>query len=274
MRLRRAPCHGQRGHLLLERARVTARQQLQVGHGALEVEVRVVLPGEADAAERLDALLGAVRGRFERHGAGDARAEIARRLRLRLGVLAPDRRGVPRHRGALLHGHQHVGQRVLDRLELPDGPAELDAHLGVVRRRAQAPAGDAGALGRRQHQGQVTHLHVGHRDELIDGQHERVAGDLELPEGAGAVEGRQRRHRHRVAQLLAVEQPPRRAVLPLVERDEHQAGRREAEHRAEGAAEATSHHHLPSPPRTVAGRSGSAPSATAAVTVPSARPGR
>ncbi len=64
--------------------------------------------------------------------------------------LAPRRGGVPGHRGALLHRHQHVGQRVLDRLELADGPAELDPDLGVLRCRLQTPARDPRALGRRQ----------------------------------------------------------------------------------------------------------------------------
>ena len=51
---------------------VASDDKLPVGHGPLEVEVRVVLPGEADAAEDLDALLGAVGGRIERDGTGDA----------------------------------------------------------------------------------------------------------------------------------------------------------------------------------------------------------
>ena len=116
--------------------------------------------------EELDALLGAVRRRPERHGAGDARAQVA--VAGRVGsptvVLAPGGRGVPGHRGGLLDRDQHVGQRVLDRLELADGPAELDAHLGVLRRSVQAPAGDACALGRGQRQRQAAHVVVGHHD--------------------------------------------------------------------------------------------------------------
>ena len=68
---------GQGGHLVLERADVAAGEQLQVGHGPLQVEVGIVLPGEADAPEQLDALLGAVRGRPQGHGAGDACAQVA-----------------------------------------------------------------------------------------------------------------------------------------------------------------------------------------------------
>ena len=88
----------------------------------LQVEVRVVLPGEADAAEDLDALLGAVGGGVERDGAGDARAEVrACRTVVPVAVLAPGRGGVPGHRGALLDGHQHVGQRCLTAWNWPMG---------------------------------------------------------------------------------------------------------------------------------------------------------
>ena len=68
---------GQGGHLVLERAHVAAGEQLEVGHGPLQVEVGVVLPGEADAPEELNALLGAVCGGAQRHRAGDARAQVA-----------------------------------------------------------------------------------------------------------------------------------------------------------------------------------------------------
>ena len=96
-----------------------------------------------------------------------------RSVRPGVGVLAPGRRGVPGHRRALLDRDEHVGQRVLHRLELADGPAELDAHLGVLRCRVQAPAGDAGALGCGQRQGQAAHVLVGHHDLLARRHGER-----------------------------------------------------------------------------------------------------
>jgi hypothetical protein len=182
----RAP-DGERRHLVLERSDIPSGDQLQVGHGPLEVEVRIVLPGEADAAEYLDALLGAVRGRLERDGARDARAEIVVRG---AAVLAPGRRRVPGHRGALLDRDQHVGERMLDGLELADGPAELDPHLGVLRRRLETPAGDPRALGRDQHLGQTAYFGVG--DEERSGRRDQGrAVDLERPDGPGGVEGRQ-----------------------------------------------------------------------------------
>ncbi len=168
--------HRQRCHVVLERTDVAAGKELQVRHRPLQVEVRVVLPGEPDATEDLDALLGAVRGRVERHRAGDAGAEHP--LAVMRGVgLAPGRCRVPGHRGTLLDGHQHVGQRVLDGLELADGPAELHAHLGVVGRRLEAPAGQPGALRRGQREGQRADLVTGHPDLVRggDGEHRRRA---------------------------------------------------------------------------------------------------
>ena len=59
---------------------------------------------------------------------------------------------VPHRRRRLLHGHQHVGQPVLDRLELADGPAELLAGPGVLGGDVKAPAGPSGRLGREDHE--------------------------------------------------------------------------------------------------------------------------
>ena len=148
---------GHGGHAVLERPRVD--QQEAGGHGPLQIEMGIVLPGEADAPQDLHALLGTVRRRLEAQRTGDPGTQ-----RPFVGPLgtAPGRRGVPGHGRRLLDTHQHVGQRVLDGLELPDGPAELHPHLGVLRRRVQAPTGHAGPLRRRQDQGRVPHV-VGRR---------------------------------------------------------------------------------------------------------------
>ena len=58
-----------------------------------------------------------------------------------------DRSDVPGGRGDRLGGLEHLGAQVLDRLEGADLLAELLAHLGVVDRGRQAPAGHAGGLG-------------------------------------------------------------------------------------------------------------------------------
>ncbi len=52
-------------------------------------------------------------------------------------------------------GLEHLGAEVLDRLEGADLLAELLAHLGVVDRRLQAPARDAGGLGGGQGDGRT-----------------------------------------------------------------------------------------------------------------------
>ncbi len=115
----------------------------------------IVLPGEADPTENLHALLGAVRDGVETQGAGHLRAQ---RTLLVGAVPAPRGRGIPCHGRALLDGDEHVGQGVLDRLELPDGSTELHAYLGVFRRRVEAPTGHTGPFGRRHDERQIAHL--------------------------------------------------------------------------------------------------------------------
>ena len=96
------PTHGERGHLVVEHTDVTTGHELQVGHGALEIEVRIVLPGEADPTEDLDALLGAVRRCLQCDVAGDGRAQGPAVLVGMFGrILAPGGGGVPGHRGTL-----------------------------------------------------------------------------------------------------------------------------------------------------------------------------
>ena len=228
---------GERGDLVLERADVTAGDQLQVGHGALEVEVRVVLPGEADAAEDLDALLGAVRGAPRAPTAPAMRAlRCAGAVGRRLGALfAPRRRRVPGHRGALLDRHQHVGQRVLDRLELPDGPAELDPHLGVLRGRLEAPAGDPRALGRGQREREAAHLARRTREDLIApaGRRARRRRSSRLPDGARGVECRAAARRGRCRPSARGRSGTSGSPVAPLDGHEDQPGRRLA--RAPGA---------------------------------------
>ena len=109
----------------------------------LQMEMGVVLPGEADAAQQLQAVLGAVDVAVEGQGAGGGRSQRG----LVGSVRCPTASGrVPGHRGHLLHPDRHVGQPVLDRLELADGAPELDAHLGVLGGGVEAPPGPAGVL--------------------------------------------------------------------------------------------------------------------------------
>ena len=70
---RRVPATAAGGHLLAPRRR--AAEQLAQRHRPAQVEVGVVLPREADAAEHLDAVLGDVRERIGRDGAGRSRGE-------------------------------------------------------------------------------------------------------------------------------------------------------------------------------------------------------
>ena len=115
-------------------------------HRAPEVEVRVVLPGEADAAERLHAVLARSRTRRRTR----ARPRPRSRAPPPVSVSSAARGRVP-HRGAgELGARQHLGAAVLHALELADRPAELHAHLRVLGRGVDAPLRDADRLGREQ----------------------------------------------------------------------------------------------------------------------------
>ena len=114
----------------------------RVGLAALEEEVEVVLPGEADPAVHLD------------RGVGDAPAGVGgvglghrggQRQRLGLGVGGP---GGAVDGGARVLGlQQHLGAAVGDRLVGADRPAELLAVFGVLDRHLHRPLGDPGRLG-------------------------------------------------------------------------------------------------------------------------------
>ena len=115
--------------------------------------MRVVLPREADAAERLHAVLGVQERGVERER-GRGRDREPRAV---VGVGRRPRGRVP-HRGAgELGARQHVGAAVLHALELADRPAELHAHLRVLGRGVDAPLRDADRLRREQHRGEVAH---------------------------------------------------------------------------------------------------------------------
>ena len=109
---------------------------------ALEEEVEVVLPGEADAAVDLD------------RGVGDAPAGVGgvglghrggQRQRLRLGVGRPG--GAVDGRARVLGLEQHLRAAVGDRLVGADRAAELLAVFGVLDRHLHRPLGDPGRLG-------------------------------------------------------------------------------------------------------------------------------
>ena len=127
-----------------------AAQQLAGGHGPAQEEVGVVLPGEADAAVDLHAALGAEGEGLGDDSAGDGGGQGHL-------VVGPAPGGVPGDRPGQLQRAEHVRAAVLDRLELPDGSAELLAVLRVGRRGVHAPGGAAGRLGGQQRGGQVPH---------------------------------------------------------------------------------------------------------------------
>ena len=220
------------GDRQLERADIT--EELPVGHGALEVEVRVVLPREADASEHLDALLGTMRRSAEAHRAGHSctQGTFTAFATIRFGR-TPGGGSVPGDGGALLDSHQHVGQAVLDPLELADGSPELHPHLGVVRGRVEAPAGQPRALRRHQHKSQIPHF--GRRDvrqKAVLGQG-RPLGH-QLAQGARAVQ-RFERVDHQTA-LRWSEQAP----APDIERGQHQVCLGQAQHRTQRPADRSS----------------------------------
>src|SRR5688572_3011294 len=113
---------------------------------ALEVEMHVVLPGEADSAVNLDAIAGRMAVRVGAVCLGHGRRE--RRVR---HVVRHRPTGVVRDRLRALHLDQHVGALVLDRLKAPDRPAELLADLRVLDRHVEDALGAAAHLGAEPH---------------------------------------------------------------------------------------------------------------------------
>jgi hypothetical protein len=111
------------------------------------VQVRVVLPGEPDTAEKMD-------GGFRHAAVGLARpqrGDVGGHPGLGRAVRTRDR-GVPGGRRDGLQVREHVDARVSDRLERADRAAELLAVLHVLDARVQAPADAAGRFGGRGEQ--------------------------------------------------------------------------------------------------------------------------
>src|SRR5438552_9204527 len=157
--------------------------------GALEVEVQVELPGEADPAVHLDRLTAhearRVAGVRLRRGAGERRIRIAR-------VEAP-RRAVD-GRARRLGLEQNVGQAVLERLEGADRAAEGLPGLPVGDGHLEEPRHDAEEHRARPHRrDQVDALEQAGRPD----QHRRVI-EPDLAEALARVERRERRHRERL----------------------------------------------------------------------------
>ncbi|BCI85050.1 hypothetical protein NIIDMKKI_02560 [Mycobacterium kansasii] len=143
---------GQRGNAAQPALGTT--EETAVGVGPAQVQVRMVLPGAADAAEHLDAAFDVG------FGGGDTDAGGHRGRDGELAVVGvpsfpsgPGRVGGG-HLG-LLGSAEHLGTQVLDGLEAADRLAELLANLGVGHRGVQCPSGHSRGLGGQQGGGQV-----------------------------------------------------------------------------------------------------------------------
>src|SRR5678815_5301328 len=116
--------------------------------GALEVEVEIVLPGEADAAVHLYGFAAHLARRLADVGLADRGGDR--------GVLRPrlERPGRVVDGGvAVLHLHQHLRALVANGLEGADELPELLAHLSVAHRHVERAASRAQHLRRGAHGG-------------------------------------------------------------------------------------------------------------------------
>ena len=103
--------------------------------------MRLVLPGESDAAEHLNAVLCRVDSGIQRHRGGHCCGD--RKFVARLG----SDRTIPGDGSGILYATQHFGADVFDRLERADGLSELFANLRVLHRSTQAPRRNSGSFG-------------------------------------------------------------------------------------------------------------------------------
>ncbi len=186
-------------------------------HRAAVVDVGVVLPGEADAAVHLDAVLRAVQHRLGRQRGGDGCGEFESRFCICvLAVLVDRAGGVPHRRGRPLGVGDHLGALVLDGLELADRPAELLADLRVGGRGVGGPARDADALGGQQggHQrAGVTAAEVGQHAVVAD--LDGVGADMgQGPQRVNALDGFD-------LQLVGVEHHPLLAAVDRHRKHQH-----------------------------------------------------
>ena len=147
VRARCVPPRTARRHV--DRGRLGVDERLERG-GPAQVEVGVVLPGEADASVHLDVEVGAQVGRLQReHG------RHRRGVRALVAAFGGRPGRVPHVGRGQLAGHEHVGAVVLDRFEHCDGPAELQAHLGVGGGLLRAFGGHPDGLRRQDQSSQV-----------------------------------------------------------------------------------------------------------------------
>ncbi len=192
-----------------------------------------MLPGEADAAEDLDAALG----RFHVGVEGDGPGQHGRQAGLvSVGAVGGPGR-VPGQRRGLLDGDEHVGQPVLDGLELPDGPAELTAVLGVLGGRLETPPRPAGALGGGDGEGPLAHQTGGHPAQTGPGGDDR-AGHPYGGHPPAEVQTGQRLHRDtgRVEAQRAPDRLPR-PVLDMGGDQEQLGAGAGAQHRSDRPGE-------------------------------------
>ena len=119
---------------------------------APQIQMRVVLPGEADPAERLHAVLA-----VEERGVERERSRRGDREAVAVAGIARGARGVPHCGAGELGARQHVGAPVLHALELADRPPELHPHLRVVGGGLHTPLRDTDRFRGEQHRREVAH---------------------------------------------------------------------------------------------------------------------
>ncbi len=169
-RSRRTAVPGQRHRP--DAARATGRRAVgEIPYRATQIQMGVVLPGDADAAEHLDAVLGVGLAALDA-GRPQATAAAMENCVVVAGATAA-RATSAAATDDLLRAQQHLGAHVLDRLEAADGLAELLAHLGVVIRRLQRPPRQPAASAARRRR-QVLHAPARRVGNAVKGAPSRV----------------------------------------------------------------------------------------------------
>ncbi len=153
--------------------------------GAAQVQVRFVLPGEANPAECLHAVLAVQERSIERQ-----RSRRRNREAVTVAGISGGPRGVPYSCACQFGARQHVGAAMLHTLELTDRATELHPHLRVLGCRLNTPLSNSDRLGREEYRSEIANPSRTKARQMLVGVAAHAV-EIELRDTAAEVNARQ-----------------------------------------------------------------------------------